>query len=107
MEQQPCLPLRTGLEPIDVPDIVEHLCVSRRLLELRFRAVCGRSLLDEIQSVRLERVEKLLRETDLPLTEVCSLAGYQTDGHLRRIFKGHFGVSMRDYRKRLRRQPST
>jgi LacI family transcriptional regulator len=86
-------------EGIGVPDIVKHLNVSRRLAEMRFRSAYGHSLLDEIQSVRLDRVEKLLKETDLPLTEVCTRCGYQTDVHLRRIFKKHFGCSMRDYRQ--------
>jgi len=54
--------------------------------------------LEEIQSARLERVERLLLETDLPLTEVCTRCGYRTDVHLRRIFKRRFGCSMRDFR---------
>ena len=87
---------------IGVPDIIRHLHVSRRLAELRFRAVLGHSLLDEIQNSRLERVERLLRETDLPLTEVCIRGGYSTDVHLRRIFKKHFGCSMREYREQQR-----
>ncbi len=86
-------------EGIGVPDIVKHLNVSRRLAEMRFRNAYGHSLLDEIQIVRLERVVKLLKETDLPLTEVCTRCGYQTDVHLRRVFKKQFGCSMRDYRK--------
>jgi LacI family transcriptional regulator len=84
---------------IGVPAIVKHLNVSRRLAEVRFRKAYGHSLLDEIQSVRLERVVKLLKETDLPLTEVCTRCGYQSDVHLRRIFKKQFGCSMRDYRQ--------
>ena len=87
---------------IGVPDIVKHLHVSRRLAEMRFRSVFGHSLLDEIQSARLERVVKLLKETDLPLTEVCTRCGYQTDVHLRRIFKKHYGCTMRDFRKEFR-----
>jgi LacI family transcriptional regulator len=88
--------------PIGIPDVVRHLNVSRRLAEMRFRAACGHSLLDEIQSARLERVERLLRETDLPLTEICTRCGYRTDVHLRRIFKQTFGCSMRAYRMRRR-----
>jgi LacI family transcriptional regulator len=87
--------------PIDIPDVVRHLNVSRRLAELRFRAACGHSLLDEIQNARLERVERLLKETDLPLTEICARCGYRTDVHLRRVFKRRFGCSMRDYRNKL------
>ncbi len=86
---------------IGVPDIVKHLNVSRRLAEMRFREICRHSLLDEIQNVRLERTVRLLKETDLPLTEVCTRCGYRTDVHLRRLFKRRFGCSMRDYRSRL------
>jgi len=84
---------------IGVPDIVKHLNVSRRLAEIRFQTAYGHSLLDEIQNVRLERAERLLKETDLPLTEICTRCGYSTDVHLRRIFKARFGCPMRDYRK--------
>lgn len=91
---------------IGVPDIVKHLNVSRRLAETHFRAACGHSLLDEIQNVRLERVERLLAETQLPLTEVCTDCGYETDVHLRRIFKRRFGCSMRDYRSHLKNSQS-
>lgn len=84
---------------IGVPDIVRHLNVSRRLAEIRFQTACGHSLLDEIQGVRLERAERLLTETELPLTEVCTRCGYSTDVHLRRLFRTRFGCSMRDYRK--------
>jgi len=84
---------------IGIPDIVKHVAASRRLVETRFRAACGHSLLDEIQNVRLARVRRLLEETDLPLTEVCTRCGYSSDVHLRRLFKARFGCSMREYRK--------
>ncbi|HNX34635.1 MAG TPA: XylR family transcriptional regulator [Kiritimatiellia bacterium] len=87
-------------ERIGVPDVVRHLHVSRRLAELRFRAAYGISLLEEIRNARLERVRRLLSETDLTLAEICDRCDYQTDIHLRRIFKRRFGCSMREYRQR-------
>lgn len=86
-------------EGIGVPDVVAHLKVSRRLAELRFRQSCGRSILDEIQSVRLERVRRLVTETDYPVSEITDRSGFQTDDHLRRMFKRAYGVSMQEYRK--------
>ncbi len=91
-------------EGIGVRDVVAYLKVSRRLAELRFRKTCGRSLLDEIQAVRLERVKRLVKETDFSIREITDRSGYQTDDHLRRIFKRHFGMTMREYR-RQRRSP--
>lgn len=85
---------------IGVPDIVRHLRVSRRLAEARFRSTFQRSLLDEIQAVRMAHVEKLLRETDLPIKDVCAHCGGQTVTHLRRLFKARHGMTMQDYRQR-------
>ena len=88
-------------ERIGVPDVVKHLHVSRRLAEMRFRSACGLSLLEEIRDARLERVRRLLADTDLSLSEICERCNYQTDIHLRRLFKARFGCSMREYRNRL------
>lgn len=87
-------------ERIGVPDVVRHLNVSRRLIEIRFRAAFGRSLLEEIRDARLARVGHLLAETALTLSEICERCNYQTDMHLRRLFKTRFGCTMRDYRRR-------
>ena len=86
-------------EGIGVPDVVAYLKVSRRLAELRFRQTCGRSILDEIQRVRLARVQRLVTETDYPIREITDRSGFQTDDHLRRMFKRAFGVSMQEYRR--------
>jgi LacI family transcriptional regulator len=84
---------------ICIPDIIRHLGVSRRLAEMRFRSECGKSLHDEIQNARLDRAEKLLKETNLKLSDISIRCGYQTDVNLRRFFKHRYGYSMRQYRK--------
>lgn len=89
-------------EGIGVKEVAAYLKVSRRLAELRFRDTCGRSILDEIQSVRLERVKRLVDETDLSIREITDRSGYQTDDHLRRMFKRQFGMTMQERRRRQR-----
>jgi LacI family transcriptional regulator len=85
---------------ITVTDVVRYLNVSRRFAELRFREARGHSILDEIQSHRLDRVRALLRETDLPIGEIGERCGYLTETYLKTLFKKRFGVTMRDYRKK-------
>jgi LacI family transcriptional regulator len=84
---------------ITVKDVAQHLQVSRRLAELRFREACGRSILEEIQHRRLERVCELLRETRLPIGEIGQRCGYATETYLKTLFKARFGITMRDYRR--------
>ncbi len=55
--------------------------------------------LDEIQNVRLDRVKRLMTETDFSIREITDRSGYQTDDHLRRMFKRHFGMTMQEYRR--------
>jgi LacI family transcriptional regulator len=86
-------------EGIGVREVVAYLKVSRRLAELRFRKACGRSILEEIQTVRLERVQRLVSETDFSIREITDRSGYQTEDHLRRMFKRHFGTTMQAFRQ--------
>lgn len=86
---------------IKVSDVVKHMNVSRRYAERHFRNVCGHSILDEIQHHRLERVCKLLRETSFPISVIGGRCGYSNEIYLKVLFKKRFGMTMRDYRKRL------
>lgn len=83
---------------IRVTDVVKHLKVSRRLAETRFSKACGHSLLEEIQQRRLEKVCELLQKTEIPISEIGSRCGYQTEIYLKSLFKRRFGLTMRDYR---------
>ena len=47
------------------------MAVSRRNLEKRFRNTIGRTILEEIQLVRLERAKRLLIETTYPVSKVA------------------------------------
>lgn len=87
-------------ERITVPDVARHLGVSRSFAEKSFRKSLGHSLLEEIQTRRLERICSLLRETPLPIGEIGRRCGYSTEPYLKRLFKRTFGMTMREYRKR-------
>ena len=49
---------------LSVADVAEAVAMSRRGLETRFRKVLGRTILEEIQSVRIEQAKRLLLETE-------------------------------------------
>ena len=86
-------------EGIAVEDVARSLQVSRSHIEKQFKKALGRSVLDEIQTRRLERLCALLRETALPIGEIGERCGYATETYLKRLFKKRFGLTMRDYRK--------
>ena len=85
-------------EGIRAPDVVAHVGVSRSLLDLRFRQVCGKSVLEEILDVRLAEVRRQLKETDNTILQIGRDCGFRDMRNFKRLFKSRFGMSMRDWR---------
>ncbi len=83
---------------ISVDDVVEEVAVSRRNLERRFRDAIGRTILEEIQLVRLERAKRLLIETTYPVSKIATLAGFGSAGYFIQFFQKHIGKTPRKYR---------
>ena len=75
---------------------------SRRLFEMRFREAMGHSVLDEILSVRLERVCHLLARTETPIGAMASFCGFRSDIALSKLFRRRFGMSLLAWRRQNR-----
>ncbi len=86
-------------EPIDVGDLVAHLSLSRRALEIRFRRAIGRTIHEELERMRLERARRLLLESDLPVLRVASASGFASPSYLAQVFRRRFGVTPARYRR--------
>ncbi|MBQ8126407.1 MAG: substrate-binding domain-containing protein [Kiritimatiellae bacterium] len=86
-------------------DVATHLGVSRSLLDLRFRQICGKSVLQEITDRRLDEVKRLLAETGLPIIRIGQQAGFNDPDNLKRLFRRRFGVTMRDWRAQAGNRP--
>jgi len=100
--------LTTGLDfirlnaarPIGVCDIARHMNVSRRMAEVLFRKHLGHTIGDEIQLARVSKLQRLLSDTNRPITILCDHSGYQSEAHAKRIFKRLTGMTMSAYRQR-------
>lgn len=75
---------------------------SRRLFEMRFREAMGHSVLDEILSVRLERVCHLLSRTETPIGAIAAFCGFKSDIALSKLFRRRFGASLLAWRRQNR-----
>jgi LacI family transcriptional regulator len=94
---------RNACDGIRVADVVEHLNVSRRVLERRFQAFLGRTPNDEIVRVRLERVKQLLTETDLSIAEISHQVGFASASYLCQVFRRQLEISPAEFRGTSRR----
>jgi len=74
-------------QAIGVADVVAEVGVSRRCLERRFSRATGGSILGEITRCRLQRAQRLLRETNLPVYRVATESGFGSIKAFRRAFR--------------------
>lgn len=88
-------------EAVYVTDVVNHIAISRRALEQRFRALLGRSPAAEIRRVHLERAKQLLRETDLSLAAVAVKSGFESAELLGRVFRREMHTTPSAYRRKF------
>lgn len=84
---------------LNVSEVAHHLGVSRRTLERAFSNSGLPGVLDEINRCRLNRAERLLLETRLPIKHVVSLSGFGTPEQMRIQFQLRHGISPGEYRK--------
>lgn len=86
-------------DAIRVPDVVRAVPVARRTLESRFRALLGRSLLDELQRARLERARHLLLTTDLPMPQIAAACGFSDAKRFATVFGQREGTTPLKFRR--------
>ena len=92
---------RDAITGITAADILAEIPLSRRLAEKRFLAATGRTILQEIQEVRLQKIYELLR-TDIPIGHIAGRCGMQSDSFLKRFFKARTGMTLREWRSKCK-----
>jgi LacI family transcriptional regulator len=90
---------------IGVEPVLEHVGLSRRTLERRFRKALSRSPSDEITRIRLNRIKELLQTTDFALAKIAELAGFRYVESMHYFFKENMGQTPGQYRKRESHAP--
>ena len=84
---------------IRVTDVLEHVDLSRRAFEHRFKKLVGLTPHEEIQRVRMNRVKELLRDTDLTVPQIAERLGFEHSEYLGAAFKREVGQSPGEYRR--------
>ena len=87
-------------EGLNVPEVVSMMGCSRRLAELRYREITGRTIKETIDATRLERVQAYLREGMESISRISAMCGFGDVSSLRKSFRKATGLSMREWKKR-------
>lgn len=88
-------------EAIRVSEIAAHVALSAGRLAHVFKAQTGRSVIEYLHELRLEKVCAALRESDLPVGAIAGEAGYNDARFFHRVFRRHAGCSPKEYRARF------
>ncbi len=95
----------SSARPVQVTDVLGVVCVSLRTLQQRFQKVLGRTINDEINRARMERVSQMLIQTDLPIKQIASDLGYSSPKHIARAFRNEKGMTLAEFRKKYGQKP--
>lgn len=85
-----------------VTDLVAAAGISRRALQDRFITELGRTPTEEIHRCRVERIRRLLVETNMTIGEIAVACGFEVDAHIARFFSRRTEMTPLSYRKKMR-----
>jgi LacI family transcriptional regulator len=91
-------------ENVYVEDVVRASGISRSGLKVRFKQALGRSILSEIQRVRIARVQYFLRTTDMKLTAIAEACDFPSSPRLNVLFRQATGQTPGEYRAMFRHE---
>ncbi|MDR3234618.1 MAG: DNA-binding transcriptional regulator [Planctomycetaceae bacterium] len=81
-----------------VSDVAKEVGVSRGTLNVLFMEYLHTTPLQEILRVRMDWAKDLLRSTDVSITEIAKMIGYQTPEYFSRAFTREAGTTPSEYR---------
>ena len=91
---------REACNGIQAQDVAATFPCSRRQADNRFRKATGRSILEEIHAVQLERAKQLLRDTTVQMKAVSDFCGFTNPNSLRKFFRRETGLTPSGFRSR-------
>jgi AraC-like DNA-binding protein len=74
-----------------------HLSESRAIHLVK--EIFGQGFIKLVSEMRLRTAASLLRETSMPILDVCLASGFQDLSHFHRLFRRRFGVTPLRYRR--------
>ncbi len=85
---------------INVGSVVAHIGRSRSTLERRFRDYLGCTMYDYIQRHRIDRVKRLLLQTNYPAAQIARMLDFNTSTYFTAAFRKHVGMTPGQFRSR-------
>jgi transcriptional regulator GlxA family with amidase domain len=85
-----------------ISGLAKRLKLSVRSLNRRFRLATDTSPLQYLQSLRIAHAKELLKQSNLAVSEVADMVGYQDASYFTSLFKKLTAVTPMEYRSLVR-----
>ncbi len=86
-------------ESLRLPEVAQHFGMSPQYFCSFFKAHLGRSFVQHVNFLRIERASRLLRETDQPIMDIGFAVGFENFSYFIKRFRAVFGCTPSAYRK--------
>jgi YesN/AraC family two-component response regulator len=86
-------------EPMSLKGLAEHFHISSYYLCRIYKEVTGFSVIEYVNTLRVQEAQKLLKTTRCSVTDITEKVGFESSTHFGRIFKALSGMSPLQYRK--------
>ncbi len=84
---------------LDLSKLSEALHVSISYISKEFKRVKGKTVIEYLTDVRMNKAKELLKDTDMKVFEISLNIGYEDANYFSYNFRKHIGVSPLKYRK--------
>ncbi len=88
-------------QPVTVQKIAERMSCHPDYLSRMFKASTGITLHEFIVRTRLDRAQRLLRNTSMDIGQIGMEAGFRNHSHFTKVFRLYLGITPREYRDSL------
>ncbi|WP_276356616.1 helix-turn-helix domain-containing protein [Cohnella caldifontis] len=89
-------------EELSADAIAQHLGISRDYLRHVFKEETGRTLLDKLTDIRMERAKALLEQGTFKVYEIAERVGYRNGRYFSQVFRKWTGQNPLDFMERKR-----
>lgn len=93
-------------EPVRAQEIADAMCISRSKLYQQCEQYIGMGVGEYLKRLRMEQAQTLLRDTELPVTQIAAQTGYSDYNYFCRVFRQEYGDSPKRYRMHTRTENS-
>ena len=86
-------------EPVSLSEIAHQVQMSPNYFSERFSREVGVPFQQYLQNLRLDFAKNLIKSSNLPITEICMISGFNALPHFQSTIKRRFQTTPRNFRK--------